>query len=143
MATPVIGVVRKLAIDVADSETEAGENWQKLPMQSGATMTRATAKADTTNKDDAGFTSEVVVTKSWSISGDGQDTPHNIGLRVLAQKWESTTNIDAKVHIRAALETGELFVGWASLDNFDVSFPVTEAATYSVAFTGRGPLFRR
>jgi len=143
MATPVIGLDRFFLIDINDSETAAGEKWVKVTGQSGGSLSRASSKTDTTSKDDTGFTSEVVTTKTWSVSLEGQDNIHNPALRHLATKWDSTTVTDVKVHVKLITESGEELEGFASLDNYDTSFGTTEVVTYSISLTGRGRLNRR
>lgn len=143
MATPILGQERFLAVDINDSETVAGENWQKMAMQTGGNMGRASNKVDTTHKDDYGFTSEVVTTKTWTFSVEGNENIHNIALRHLALKWKSTNTIDVRIHVKLVTEAGVEFVGWASLDNFDLSIGNNEVVTYSISFTGRGVLAER
>ena len=68
MPTPRIGLDRFFLVDINDSQTQAGEEWVKISMQNGGTLSRASNKVDTTHKDNAGFTSEQVVTKTWSAT---------------------------------------------------------------------------
>ena len=144
MPTPALGLERVFAVDVADAFTvPANEIWVQVAMQQEGDLNRSSNKTDTTNKQDVGFTSEVVTTKTWSGSISGFDSVHNLALRHLASKMDSTANIDAKVHVKLIMETGEEKVGTASLDNFDTSFSTNEGVTYSVSLTGRGPLQTR
>lgn len=143
MATPILGLKRFFLVDTNDSLIPANENWVRINRQSGGTMDRAANKVDTTSKDDAGFTSELVTTKTWTMTAEGQEVPHNLALRTLARKFQSITEIDMVVHLKLFTETGEEFVGFASLDSYNQSFGTNEPVTYSVSFTGRGPLTTR
>ena len=140
MGTPIIGLDRFFLIDINDSTTAAGEKWIQLAMQNGGSLSRAANKVDTTNKQDTGFTSEKVVTKTWSATAEGFDNIHNMALKHLVDKWEKTTVTDVEVHIKLIQENGEEHEGFASLDSFETSFGTTEVVTYSVSFTGRGRL---
>ena len=143
MGTPILGQERFLAVDVNDSETVPGEKWIKMAMQTGGGMGRASNKVDTTHKDDLGFTSEVVTTKTWTFSAEGNENIHNMALRHLAQKWKSQTTIDVKIHIKIVTEVGTEFVGFATLDNFDLTIGNNEVVAYTISFTGRGVLTER
>ncbi len=140
MPTPRIGLDRFFLVDINDSQTQAGEEWVKISMQNGGTLSRASNKVDTTHKDNAGFTSEQVVTKTWSATCEGFDNLHNQALKHLVDKWERTTVTDVEIHIRLITETGEEQEGFATLDSFDTSFGTNEVVTYSCSFTGRGRL---
>lgn len=140
MAVAQLGLERKFLVDINDSTTQAGEKWVKISMQNGGSLSRASNKVDTTHKDNAGFTSEQVVTKTWSATVEGFDNVHNMALKHLVDKWEKTTVTDVAVHIKLLSENGEENEGWASLDNFDTSFGTNEVVTFSVSFTGRGRL---
>lgn len=140
MATPRIGLDRFFLVDINDSATAAGERWIKISMQNGGSLARASNKVDTTHKDDTGFTSEQVVTKTWSATCEGFDNVHNQALKHLVDKWERTTETDVQVHIKLITENGEEAVGFASLDSFDTSFGTNEVITFSISFTGRGRL---
>lgn len=140
MPTAQLGLERVFLVDINDSTTQAGEKWIKLSMQNGGTLSRASNKVDTTHKDNAGFTSEQVVTKTWSATVEGFDNVHNMALKHLVDKWERTTVTDVQVHIKLLSENGEENEGFASLDSFDTSFGTNEVVTYSISFTGRGRL---
>ena len=143
MADAILGQERFFAVDVNDSETVAGEKWVRVAMETGGGLTRSVNKVDTTHKQNFGFTSEVGVTKTWSMSAEGQENIHNLALKHLADKWESSSNIDPKVHIKVVTESGQEFVAFATLDSFDLTFGVNEVVTYSLSFTGRGVLVTR
>lgn len=140
MATPVLGLDRFFLVDINDSVTAAGERWVRVSGQSGGTLSRATSKVDTTSKDDFGFTSERVTTKTWSATLEGQDNIHNMAMKHLVDKWEKTTVTDVEIHVKLITENGEENEGFASLDNFDTSFGTNEVVTYSISLTGRGRL---
>lgn len=140
MGTPRIGKDRFMLVDINDSKTAAGEKWVKLAMQNGGSLSRASNKVDTTNKDDVGFTSEVIVTKTWSGSADGFDNMHNMALKHLIDKWEKTTVTDVEIHLKILHENGEEHEGFASLDSLETAFGTNEVITYSASFTGRGRL---
>lgn len=143
MADPILGQERFFAVDVNDSETIAGEKWVRIANETGGGLSRSVNKVDTTHKQNFGFTSEVGVTKGWSMSAEGQENIHNLALKVLADKWKSQTTIDPKVHLKLITESGQEFVGFATLDNFDLTFGVNEVVNYSLSFTGRGVLVDR
>lgn len=143
MPQVVIGLQRTFLIDVNDSIIVADENFVQMAQQSGGSFTRAMNKVDTTNKQDAGFTSEIGVTKTWSISVEGFDTPDNVALRHLTQRWQSTAFTDVEIHIMFFLETGEQLVGFGSFDSFEISVGTNEAVPYTFSLTGRGPISSR
>ncbi len=143
VAEAPLGQERFFLVDVNDSETESGEKWIRIGLQSGGNLERSTNTTDTTNKDNFGFTSEKGVSKGWSTSVDGQENPHNVGLLHLASKWESTTDIDVRIHVMLIDELGREYVGWATLASFTLDFPVNESVTYSLSLNGRGVLVRR
>lgn len=143
MPETVIGLKRYFLVDVKDSEDPAGEEWVQLAMQNGGSFVRSLNKVDTTHKQNAGFTSERGVTKTWSASIEGFDTADNIALRHLTQKWQSQVETDVEVHVMLFLETGEEIVGFATLDSFENSIGTNEAVPYSISLTGRGPVTSR
>lgn len=142
-ADPILGQDRFLAVDVNDSLVVSGEKWVRIANETGGSLERNVNKVDTTHKQNFGFTSEVGVTKGWSVSADGQENVHNLALKVLADKWESMTTIDPKFHVMIVTENGQQFVGWATLDSFGLSFSVNEVVNYSLSATGRGVLTTR
>ena len=97
--------------------------------------------ADATCKDDGGWADHIAGLRDWSVSTDGLvafDDTNNIGdiytllsgRTVVALKF--TTNI-----------TGDLvFYGNASVASISVSAEMEAAVTYSVEFTGKGPLLK-
>ena len=140
MPTAQLGLERTFLVDINDSTTIAGEKWVQMSMQNGGTLSRAGNKVDTTHKGNTGFTSEQVVTKTWSATVEGFDNVHNQALKHLVDKWEKTTVTDVEVHIKILSENGEESEGFASLDSFDTSFGTNEVVNYSISFTGRGRL---
>lgn len=143
MPDPILGQDRFFDVDINDSETAAGEKWVRISMETGGGLTRTVNKVDTTHKQNFGFTSEVGVTKGWSFTAEGFENIHNRALKHLADKWQSQANIDPKVHLLLVTESGQEFEGFATLDNFDLTFGVNEVVTYSLSFTGRGVLTKR
>lgn len=95
--------------------------------------------ADATCKDDGGWADHIAGLRDWSVSTDGLvkfDGNNNVedlydllsGRSVVTLKF--TTNV-----------TGDLvFSGQASVASLSVSAEMEAAVTYSVEFTGKGPL---
>lgn len=95
--------------------------------------------ADATCKDDGGWADHIHGLRDWSVSTDGlvaYDGTNNIGdlYTLLSGRTSVTLKFTTNV-------TGDLvFSGTASVASISVSAEMEAAVTYSVEFTGKGPL---
>ena len=95
--------------------------------------------ADATCKDDGGWSDHIHGLRDWSVSTDGlvaYDGTNNIG--DLYTLLSGRTSVALKFTTNV---TGDLvFSGQASVASISVSAEMEAAVTYSVEFTGKGPL---
>ena len=95
--------------------------------------------ADATCKDDGGWADHIHGLRDWSVSTDGlvaYDGTNNIG--DLYTLLSGRTSVALKFTTNV---TGDLvFSGTASIASISVSAEMEAAVTYSVEFTGKGPL---
>jgi predicted secreted protein len=95
--------------------------------------------ADATCKDDGGWADHIQGLRDWSVSTDGlvsYDGANNIGdlYTLLSGRTSVTLKFTTNV-------TGDLvFSGTASVASISISAEMEAAVTYSVEFTGKGPL---
>jgi len=97
--------------------------------------------ADATCKDDGGWADHIAGLRDWSISTDGLaqfDDVNNVGDLYTMLSGRSIVALKFTTNI-----TGDLvFYGNASVASISISAEMESAVTYSVEFTGKGPLLK-
>jgi predicted secreted protein len=95
--------------------------------------------ADATCKDDGGWADHIHGLRDWSVSTDGlvsYNGTNNIGDLYTLLSGRTSVSLKFTTNV-----TGDLvFSGTASVASISVSAEMEAAVTYSVEFTGKGPL---
>lgn len=110
---------------------------QVIAGQRGATLNREMGTSDTTNKDGNGWTENASTVKSWSVECDGLVVKDDEGYAALKAAFLAGEAVDVSVG-DANCGIGEK--GKAIITSFPVEAPYDSEVTYSVSFTGTGPL---
>jgi predicted secreted protein len=95
--------------------------------------------ADATCKDDGGWADHIHGLRDWSVSTDGlvaYDGTNNIGDLYTLLSGRTSVTLKFTTNVSGDL----VFSGEASVASISVSAEMEAAVTYSVEFTGKGPL---
>lgn len=133
MSTKIAGVDILLYVNTG---TEASPNYVVLGGQSGATLNRSTNVIEVTAKDANGWTENVAGIKSWSVEAEGFIVANDSAYQFLEDAWLNGTELEVKI----SYPSGKTYKGKVLISDFPEEFPGDDAATYSLTFTGTGPL---
>lgn len=125
-------------IDILVSvETTIGE-YTVVGGQRGATLNRAAETMDATNKITGDWKRNISGLKEWSVDCDGLLALDDVGYLAL----EEAFNEGKAVKIQVAKGDALAYEGDALITDFPIEAPYDDLATYSVSFTGAGPLVK-
>lgn len=104
--------------------------------QRGATLNRSASTIDVSNKVSGDWAKSISGMKNWSIDADGLFALDDTAFAAL----ETAFNASAEVLIQIAKGAELVYSGKAYITDFPIEAPYDDVATYSVSFTGSGPL---
>jgi len=116
----------------------SGANWALVGQQRGGGVSRGTATADATHKDDDGWESHAITTNNWGISADGALKVGDTALAFLRTKWRAREKVYAKIDRTALSDISE--VGLSSIEDMSEDFPVGDVISYQLQLKGDGAL---
>ena len=107
--------------------------------QQGLTINRSADTIEVSTKDtEGGWKASIAGMKEWSIDLDGLYVKDDASQAVLSTAFENSDLICIKVYDAKASKG--LFGGLAVITDFPIEAPYDDAVTYSVSFSGNGPL---
>lgn len=115
---------------------KSGSTLTVIGGQSGATLTRGTNLIEVTSKDAAGWAESVAGVKNWSIECEGFLVSDDAALNALEQAWLANAVLDVDI----SLPSGKTYAGKVLVGELGNEFPQDDAASFSISFTGTGPL---
>ena len=140
MAKAEIGKEFVFLVDLNTSTTTAGERWARVGKSKDGGLTLSNNLVDTTTKDDQGFTSQVITTRSWGGSFSTNYDPFDPAADFISRKQHDTTTTDYRLKVRFDEPSGQSRRGFARVENMEMSTPVDGPAEMSISLTGDGAL---
>lgn len=122
-------------VDVLVSVTVAGTK-TVIGGQSGATLNLETNLTETTSKDDGQWASSVPGVRSWSIETEGFVVVDDVAQAELENIWLTNGSLDAEINF----PSGKKYTGKVLIESQSFEMPQDDAVSFSVSFTGSGPL---
>jgi TP901-1 family phage major tail protein len=104
--------------------------------QSDATLNREAEEIEVTSKDGNGWAEYLAGVRSWSVECEGFIVENDAALDILETKF----NAGDPVNLEVRLPGNKTYEGSAYITDFPLEFPQDDGATYSLTFTGSGPL---
>lgn len=127
-----------IEVDTADVGDTGTATWTRIAQQRGGSKSRGTETADSTHKDDDGWQSGVVTRLNWSLSGDGVLSTTDPVYAYIHNKFKAKLSV--WVRCNAQDIGGSLEYGQAWITDFSEEFPENDVVSFSIEFTGDGPL---
>ena len=137
MPTATIGREFVFLIDLNTSLTPSGEKWAKFSMQKDGGLSFNNDMVDTTSKDDAGFSSDVITTKRWSATFSGNFDPFNPAYDVILRAQADSIS-DYRIKVKLRSPDGPELVGFAKVESFESSIGVNDVSEFDISLTGQG-----
>lgn len=103
--------------------------------QRSATLNRSAESLDATSKD-SDWKENLQGMKEWSVDADGLLIESDEAYDMLEEAFMD----DGEVGVIITLPSGKKYSGNAVITDFPLEFPYDDLVTYTVAFTGNGPL---
>lgn len=138
MAKTFLGREFQFLVDLATSETQAGENWALVSAQKEGGFEYTNDMVDTTTKDDFGFSTDAIITKRWVANFSGNYDPMNPAIDLLIHAQQDILNTDYKIKVKFREASGVELVGFARVESFTPTTPVDGIADYSISLKGQG-----
>lgn len=125
----IAGVDVLVSVDIAGVKTVIGG-------QSGATLSLETNLTETTSKDDGQWASSVPGVRSWSIETEGFVVVDDAAQAELENIWLTNGSLNAEINF----PSGKQYAGKVLIESQSFEMPQDDAVSFSVSFTGTGPL---
>lgn len=123
----------KCKVQVVDSLDPL--SYKVLGGQRSATLNRSAESLDATSKDSE-WRENLQGIKEWSIDADGLLIESDEAYSELEDAFME----DGEVGVIITLPSGKKYSGNAIITDFPLEFPYDDLVSYTVAFTGNGPL---
>ena len=130
-----------LYVDTADVADPVGgaPTWVLLPNQRGASKNLSRSSVNANTKQNNGWTTEVTISRSWSIPFDGfADEDDAAYLFIHDTKLHHATATDVTVNIQLRNAAGDTYTGISTPTDFSEEFSSEGLVEYSGTFNGRG-----
>ena len=116
-----------------------GEHILAVAGQQGLTINRTADTIEVSTKDtEGGWKASIAGMKEWSIDLDGLYVTSDESQSILSNAFTSGDLVCIKVYNNKTRKG--MFGGIASITDFPIEAPYDDAVTYSVTFSGVGPL---
>lgn len=118
--------------------SDVAPSWIEVGFQVSGDLTIEGKTVDTTTKSSAGWSTSAMTFSAWSMKVEGKMDRGDAGIRYL----ENASLRRLQVHVRFRSKTGTTvrFEGKGWLENWNYSFPVDDAASFSGDITGNGSI---
>jgi len=102
-------------------------------------ISMSTNMADSTTKDNEGYSTSIPTTRSWELSVDGLASwGENVAL--LMQAFDDRTPLAIKFKPRNAVTGDMTYSGFAFLESLEFDAPLEDGVSFSASFKGTGKL---